>query len=230
MRNGPFLLFSVSLLSAWLCFHLWLRGEFRGDDRAAKAQIAALEREGALRRLDAQLARHELADWRQHVATLLPRDVVPSPIDVRPYALRSVASAIAGDVESTLELERASSLMERAKRDFRDKRFEESAHSLRELLSRYPTSRYAVEAHFLLGEALAIAKDYEGSVSAIEALVENYPESDETGFALYRLGQIYEAQNRSDDAAQMYRAILKHYARLDDLSQLARTALKAVER
>jgi TolA-binding protein len=228
MRNAPFLIFTLALFSAFACGHYWLKARLAGDDRAWVARLEKLSRESGRWRLEAELAQYELADWRQHVATLVPSALERAPDEASAYPLRDVASIAAGDVASRLEIEPASSLFERSKEDFRGGRFDASIDGFKALLERFPSSRHGIEARFLLSEAQYQQKDFEGAVDSIEALVGNFPESELTGFALLSLGRIYEEQDRKEDAAEVYGAILKAYSNAELVAK-ARALLKKVD-
>ena len=226
MKNASFLLLCLTLISAYGCLHLWMRGELNGDKRALTLRYEQARTVSARASLDAQLARFEIADWRQHVATLLP-GTVRGGSESSKYPLRNLASLAAGDAESHLDLQRGVTAFERAKKEFRDRLFEESNESFRSLIESFPGGRFDIEAHFLLAEGEFQTKDYERAVDAIDLLVGAYPESDLTGYALLRLGGIFELQGRREDADEVYRAILKAYLAPGLVAQ-ARTALTAL--
>lgn len=228
MRNAPFLLFSLGLFSAYACGRFYFQSQVRLDSRAWEARIESLERAAAEERLRAVLAQHELADWRQHVAVLVPEALENTRSEAEAYPLRNIASVAAGDVEPKLQVELAGSLFERAKEAFRSKRYAEAAEGFERLIEAYPASRYGVEARFLLAESSYQQKDYSSAVDAIESLIGHFPESELAGFALLRLGDVFEKQDRKEDATEIYRAILKTYSNPDLLAQ-ARVALKGAE-
>ena len=224
MRNAPFLIFSLALFSAYAGGNLWLRATLAGDDRAWRARVASLERENGEWRLKAELSRFALDDWRQRAATLVP-DAIKGAPESRAYPLREIASVAAGGAAPSLEIERAASAFEQAKEDFRDRRFDAAADAFRALLNAYPESRYEIEARFLLAESSFQQKDFESAADSIEFLVTHYPEADLTGFALMRLATIYKAEDRREDADEVYRAILKTYGD-SELAAQAKAELK----
>jgi TolA-binding protein len=70
-------------------------------------------------------------------------------------------------------------------------------------------------------------KDFEACIEVIDGMMDLYPDSDLTGFAILRLGKIYENQDRIEDAIEMYKAVLKNYTD-KSLVQQAQANLKAV--
>ena len=59
-------------------------------------------------------------------------------------------------------------------------------------------------------------------------MVELIPHHELTGFALIRLGRIYEMQNRNEEAVDIYKTVLRSYPQRDVASQ-AKASLKGVE-
>jgi hypothetical protein len=59
-------------------------------------------------------------------------------------------------------------------------------------------------------------------------MVTVYPENELTGYALMRLGKIFEIQNRLEDAGDIYRAVLANFKQ-PALQKQASANLKAVE-
>ena len=171
-----------------------------------------------------QLEAHRLADYQQQVATLMPEALKGKGIE-EGYPLRQLASVVSQS--DSIQIERASSLFEKAKAAFRAKEFEESNGMLRELISKYPDSAHVVEANFLLAEGQYQLGDFDASVETIEKMIALFPESELTGFALLRLGRIFEKQDRLEDAADIYRAVSANFKQPEILRQ-AQTSLKAV--
>ena len=59
-------------------------------------------------------------------------------------------------------------------------------------------------------------------------MIRLYPESELTGFALLRLGKIYEGRDRIEDAAEIYRSVAFNFTQAE-LKRQAEASLKAVE-
>ena len=68
-----------------------------------------------------------------------------------------------------------------------------------------------IEAHFLLAEGQYQLGQLDAASATIDRMVELFPESEVTGFALVRLGQIFEQRDRYDEAVQLYRTVLKSF-------------------
>lgn len=202
------------------------------DNRAPveklKEQLAMMERERQRAELRAQLLAYEISDYQTRVATLLPPGAAEKsgePGDVEKYALRQLASVVtSGD---SIQIERASGLFEKAKTAFREKDFEGSNDLLKGLIRKYPESAHVPAAYFLLAEGHYQRKEYADSVLNIERMIEIFPENELTGFALLRLGHIFEVQDRLEDAGDIYKSILANFKQ-PELVKQAQASLKAV--
>ncbi|MCM2282452.1 MAG: tetratricopeptide repeat protein [Bdellovibrionaceae bacterium] len=227
MKKGIFLAHCLILATAFTQVYLYGRYKFSGVEQL-RVRVGQLERDVDKERFRAMLAGHELAEYRSHVATLLPEAIERSKGHEEKYRLRTLASVVQAQDSDQLPLERASGLFEKGKTQFRDGSYEEAVGAFRELIERFPESIHIAEAHFLLAEAQFQMKEYEPCLATIESMITLFPESELTGFALLRLGKIYEYQDRLEDAVEVYRTILKSYGDQPLLTQ-ARLSLKAVE-
>ena len=66
------------------------------------------------------------------------------------------------------------------------------------------------------------------NIEVVEEMIRLYPESELTGFALLRLGRIYEGRDRIEDAAEVYRSVVAHFPQ-GELKRQAEVSLKAVD-
>lgn len=223
MRNSWFLVYILILLSSLLAFHGELREQFSPSKNLQK-QIAHLQEQKRQADLRSQLALDQLNDFKSQVAVLIPSALEQKTGDAG-YPLRQLASVVAkGD---QLKIERASSAFEKAKGEFREKHFEDTSVLLEDLITRHPDSVHVVEAHFLLAESQYQMGENEKAVGTIETMISLFPESELTGFSLLRLGKIFEKEERLEDAADIYRAILTNFKQ-PEISTQASLALKSV--
>lgn len=194
---------------------------------ALRRRLALAERTAAEAGFRERLAQAETRETREMIAQVLPDQLKNRPRDSTTYQLRSVASVL-NSTNASLQIERASSLLEKAKHDFREKNFEQSNSRLAKLLKLYPDTLHGPEARFLLVEGYFQSRDYEACIEVVEEMIRLYPESELTGFALLRLGRIYEGRDRIEDAAEIYRSIVAHFSQVE-LKRQAQTSLKAVD-
>lgn len=198
-----------------------------GESDALRHRIAAIEKQVEEARFRERLAQEGSRESQQLLAQYLPQNLKDKPKDATTYQLRQVASVLnSSDVH--LGIERASGLLEVAKDEFRAKDFEGSNKKLQRLLREFPDSVHAPEARFLLAEGRFQVHDFEACIEVIEEMVRLYPESELTGFALLRLGKIYEIRDRLEDAADVYRSVTKNFSQ-PELRAQAGQALGAVD-
>lgn len=224
MKPSVFVSYCLVIVALFLSMHVFFKDSMSPMDQLRK-QLAMVEKQRREADFRALLLADQLSEYRQHVATLIP-DVMKGMNEQEAYPLRQLASVSsgAGDV---IRIERASGLFERAKASFRDQDFEESNRLLGDLITRYPDSVHIAEAHFLLAEGQYQLKDFVSAINTIEKMVDLFPENELTGFALLRLGHIYEIQDRNEDAGDIYKAVLGSFKQ-PELVKQARMSLKAV--
>lgn len=228
MKNSAFLVFSLILFSSLVALHALFQSRLNPTERL-EARLRHVEHQRGEAEFRAQLASHRLADYQQEVATILPEALKNKAGDEAfSYPLRQLASVVGATNQEVLVIERASSLFEKAKAAFREQQYEDSNAVLQDLIAHYPESMHVIEAHFLLAEGQYKLKEKEASVGTIERMIVLFPESELTGFALLRLGRIFETEERLEDAADMYRAVLANFQE-PELRRQASLSLKAVQ-
>jgi TolA-binding protein len=223
MRNSVFLVFILILFSGFLSLNGYLHQQFT-PVKSLNAQIAQLQEKNREGQFKQQLAQDQLADFQSQVAVVLPGVLKGKTIE-EAYPLRQLASVVSKG--NQLNIERASSAFEKAKSEFRERNFEDTAALLEDLIERHPESTHVIEAHFLLAESEYQMGDSEKAVETIETMISLFPESELTGFSLLRLGKIFEKQDRLEDAADIYRSVLQNFKQPEIASQ-AQASLKAV--
>lgn len=225
MKNSVFLAFCLLIFSGLVMAHALFK-EHLSPVRFLEAKLERAEREKRESDFRSQLAAYQLADYQQQVATLLPDVLKTLPANEKNYPLRQLASVVTSN--DSLAIERASSLMEKGKGMFRKQEYGDSNRVFEDLINRYPDSVHIIEAHLLLAEGQYQLKEFEASVATIERMIDLFPESELTGFALLRLGAVFEAQDRLEDAGDIYKAILANFNE-SELQKQARASLKGVQ-
>jgi TolA-binding protein len=194
------------------------------DSRQIQKKLAAYKNKWEEERLKVGLIEYEMDAFKQHVATVLPNFKKSGAED---YPVRNIASLVQTPRIDRLQFEPASSLMAKGKKYFQEKDYLEANKLFRKITSRFPNSRYIIEAHFFLSEGSYLLGDYDETLRAVDQMVALYPESELTGFALVRLGNIFELQERFEDAAEIYQVIERTYPE-PRLKRQARVLLKGV--
>lgn len=191
-----------------------------------KVQNEKLEWQLKNQELKTLLAGYELEDYRQNLAAVLPNEIKNNPL--ANYQLRNLASVVKEPLSDHLDLERASSLMVKAKNAFGSKEYLESNKMLHSLIEDYPDSAHAIEAYFLLIEGQYQTADFENCIASIDEMMNLYPSNELTGFAMLRLAKVFETQDRVEDAVEIYKALMKDF-KSEKLREQAHQSLQAVE-
>lgn len=199
----------------------------KGQIKYLTQKVAIAERRAAESDFRERLVMDSSRETREFIAQNLPAALKDRPKDSTTYGMRNIASVL-NSTSATLQIERASSLLEKAKDEFRSKNYDGSNHRLSKLIRLYPDTLHGPEARFLLAEGYFQERDYEACIEVVEEMIRLYPESELTGFALLRLGRIYEGRDRIEDAAEIYRSVVSHFSQAE-LKQQALKSLKAVD-
>lgn len=229
MKRSSLALFCLFLLMGFLSFYLAV-GSKAGS--AAELKIVNEKLQWSLRNqeLKTLLAHYELEDYRQNLAGLIPglnSGELKNNLRAA-YQMRNLASIVKEPASDGLKIERASSLISKAKKSFELKNYADSNKLFQSIIQDYPDSIHSVEAYFLLIEGQFQTQDYENCIASIDDMLTLYPENELTGFAMLRLGKIFESQDRVEDASEIYKALIKDF-RNPKLKEQARLNLKSVE-
>lgn len=225
MKRSVVAIFCLFLLMGFFTLYLSV-GPQSNTSATLKIQNEKLAWNLKNQELKTLLAHYELEDYRQNLAGALKGEVKENLMTA--YQMRNLASIIKEPIGDKLQLERASSLLAKAKKSFAEKDYNESNKILHRLIEDYPESIHSVEAYFLLIEGQYQTQDFENCISSIDDMLTLYPENDLTGFAMLRLGKIFESQDRVEDAVEIYKALLKDFKN-SNLRAQAVVNLKSVE-
>ena len=177
--------------------------------------------------LQSKLREFEMRELKMAVASQLPSALKSKLNFQENYHMRNLASVVEAPV-AELNIDQGSTLFESGKQAFREKKFEGAISKLEKFQAQYTNSSRLPEALFLLSESYFQIGKNESCVRTISSMTEQFPESELTGFALLRLGQIYEAEDRIEDSADIYRLIIQWFEN-PDLKRQAETALARLE-
>lgn len=226
MKRSSFVAFCLVLVTVFLQVYSYIRYRLSGVE-VLQVQVERLEEEKKQEELKSQVAEYQFQSYRQQVATLLPETLKKNLPRNQEYQLRNLAS-LSSSSGYGVEFERASSLFEKARREFLEGYFERASLRFSFLIKKHPESRHYIEAHFLLIESLFQTKDFERCLEVIDEMVSLFPDNELTGFSMLRLAQIYQLRDRPEDAAEVYKAILLTFMN-PDLQRQARLSLTRVE-
>jgi TolA-binding protein len=228
MKAVAFSNFMLLLLVGIIAAFMHFKTHFSGADYFRK-KSALLQKQVEAERLNSVLAQYQLSEFHQQVAEILPK--MKGPKWQKPeegFQLRNLASVVGAPNLEKLDFANASSLFEQAKRLFRQDKHARAAVLFKQLIEQYPSSVHVVQAHFLLAESRFRQQRFDLLIETVDKMVTHYPENEMTGFALLRLGTVYEYEERPEDAIDLYKVVLKTY-RNPDLKKQADLQLKAIE-
>lgn len=174
------------------------------------------------------LTKYEFEDFRQHTASLLPAAVKEKGPGEKSYPLRTLASVVQKANKDQFQIRRAQDIFKSAKAAFRGKSFETALRGFTDVIQEHPYSAHVLEAQFLKVESHFQLRQFDQAVRTLDSMVEVFPSHELTGYAMLRVGKIYEYQDRHDDAIRMYETVLQAFPDRN-LASVARESLRSVE-
>lgn len=188
-RNWIFINFTWALTVALI----WGYGLFTSHFAVApdaNVKVEQIENELAvLQREKAKIA-YQFEDFRQNAAVHWP--------EARKHDYRWPASV-------TVDL--STSLYEKGRRLFQEKKFEEALAAFSQILTDFPYSKWVTEAQYYSCEINFQERDLKATADCVTQMVELFPESALTGFQLMRLAQVHEINGQVEEALEVYRII-----------------------
>ncbi len=227
MSSQFFAAFSLILTLVWMNFYANVRENFNGVSEYQR-ELSRLKKEMQDQRLAQSLEREGFLEFRQHVAELMPSALEMKGDGQQGYPYRSLASVISRKEAELIRGTIAKTLFEKGKQFFRAKNYLKSNQVFKEIIQRYSYSPYVPESYFLLAEGHFQENDLEECVATIQFMVEQFPQNELTGFALIRLGRIYEMQSRKEEAVDIYKTVIRSYPQRDVASQ-AKASLRGLD-
>ncbi len=206
--------------------------EVRGTLNGAKEyqELASFWKSKVAReQLKKLIAMGRFADFKQDVAVLIPSQLDRNNNKDQKQELRNLASVIPHENANSISLgESAKKLLERGKAKVKKREFKEAVQLLTKLVNKFPDSHHLVEAHYLLIEAFSQQNQNINVITWVDKMVELYPDNRLTGYAMLKVGGIYEIDGRPEDAIRVYKTIVAVYADKKLISQ-AQVAVRKLE-
>lgn len=224
MKNHVFvysiLVMTVLVLQSYISF----QGYFF-EHSPHKAESEFLKKKLIQTELELAISDYELRKYQQEVAQLLPQQKEEVQ---QTYLYRKLASLTYQDSENDLGVKlRANTLFKKAKTQFRKEDYKASSQILESFIHEYSFTTEAIEAYFLLSESYYQLKKWNKAIHVVEKMVDLFPANEMTGFAMIRMGKIYESQSRSDEAIEVYRLVMTSFP-YRGLASQARDSLRDV--
>jgi tol-pal system protein YbgF len=93
----------------------------------------------------------------------------------------------------------------------REGRYAEATQAFNAFLANYPSSEYADNASYWLGETYYVNRDFKGALAAFNGLVDNYPNSPKASDSLLKMGYIYYEQKDWVASRQALETVVSDY-------------------
>jgi tol-pal system protein YbgF len=119
----------------------------------------------------------------------------------------------------------ADTLYSNGYRDYSTGKTDLALQEFNDYLKYFPTTLFAGNAQYYIGDIKYKAADYPGALQAFDAVLERYPDGTKTPDSHYMKALCYLKLNKNDAAATEFRDIIKHYPDTD-LAQKARARLR----
>lgn len=204
----------TSLVMTFVC--LVFLAEVRGTLNGAKEHkdLADFWKSRVAReQLKKLIAFGKMADFKQEVALLIPEKIKYEKSVEQKQKLRDLASVIPHEnqVEINFKLSAQKFLIE-GKEHIKKRRYKEGVATLTKLIDEFPDSHHVIEAHYLIIEGLFNQEKNLAVIEWVEKMVDLFPDSRLTGYALLKVGGLYEIDGRKDDAIKIYKTIVSVYS------------------
>lgn len=208
VSNSLFLIVCLSITVGLLVAYNEFTDHFN-QGKEYRLQVQQLQKSLEKVELKNALLHNQLMDFKQSVAVALPPNSVLRN-QVAAYEFMNLAGSLRAPA-SEAQLDLSGMIFEKGKKLFREQKYEKANREFHKILEEYPLSRYKVESHFFMAEAFFLQKDYKSSLDLIEQMLQQFPDNDLTGYALLRMGQISELNNRLEEASEVYKTIQKNF-------------------
>lgn len=227
MNTQFFVAYILILTIGFTSFYAEVR-EFYTPVKMYQNKISSLELKIKKERFEHLLTSYEFIDFRTHVATLLPEKIKEKGPGEKSYQLRNLASVVQKSENDNISIIRGHRLFEDGKKFFRQKKYSEAVKAFSVLITRHSYSAHVPEALFLLAEASYVLRDYEDCNLYVNKLIDLFPDNELTGYAMIRLGKVFEEQQRFDNAIEIYQTVIKSFPKRN-VASVANQSLKEVE-
>ena len=118
-------------------------------------------------------------------------------------------------------------MYQNAYRDMQGGQMDLAVQEFTEFLKYFPTTDYAPNAQFYIGDIYLRKGDTENSIKAFDAVLERFSENNKTPDARYMKGRALVQAGKPTAAAQEFREIIKRYPD-KDIAAKAKAQLKAL--
>ena len=228
MQRSSFAAYILLLTLAWMQVYGAVRQTF-GDEARARVEARHLRDQVRALKVARSLDREALLEFRQNVATLMPDALRTLGRGRAGYPVRALASVVSpGVIDDSTRAIIAQTLFERGKKLFEQKKYADSNKVFEQMTQRYSYTSYVIESYFLLAEGQYQIGELQSAVLTINHMIELFPQDEMSGFAMVRLGHIFQERNHNDQAVDVYKTVMRTFPQRDVAAQ-AKASLRGVE-
>lgn len=215
-KNSLFLIVCLSVTFLMMEFYGLVNHHYNGLSES-QSRVEQLESEVKSARVERDLLYFQLEDFRQEVARYFPEKKWDT--DQQNQFLAQNFSAKLRAPASAQELDFSPAWLEKGKKQFRDKNYTVAIATFQKLIERFPASTGSLEAQFLIVESYYMLQQYQACLTEAEKLIDLYPENEMTGWAMLRMGQIYQERHRGEEASEIFRTVIRSFQNVNLIKQ-----------
>lgn len=133
-------------------------------------------------------------------------------LSAKPAQLPAVASPSQTNTSAPSTLGETASYEHAVNLVLKQRKYDEAIPAFSEFIKQYPSSAYAANANYWLGQLLYNKGEFAPAKKAFETVVNQFTESNKRGDSLVKLGMIAEKTGNASSAKVYYQKVLKDYA------------------
>ena len=210
MKVSGFIILTLVITTGMFSVYTGLKSYYSSDQYRSK-EVVQLKSQVQKEKFLKLLAKHQLIDFQQGVAQVLPEVIKKSGSGENGYPLRTLASVVYDSSGDELRARMSLVMLKRLKKKFKEGLYSETLKEARKFLHSYPYSAEIVEVYYLKAESQFHMQLLDQCVQTVHHMIELFPDHELTGHALLRVGRIYEFQDRHEEAMAMYKLIMKSF-------------------
>lgn len=180
------------------------------------------------RETELKISQEHFLEFRQNVATLMPDVIREKGQGEEGYPFRSLASVITKGESVQIKTTLAKTLFDEGKEFYRLGQYHKANRVFKSLIDNFGFSPHVVDAYFLMADGYFQNGEFEECTTVIQRMIELFPSHELTGFAMIRLGGIYKTNNRTEEAIDIYRAVLRSFPQRGVAAQ-AKASLRGLD-
>ncbi|GMR15436.1 MAG: tol-pal system protein YbgF [Gammaproteobacteria bacterium] len=163
-------------------------------------------------------------------STAPPRGDIPDvrpPLDT-PSSVTALANPDTQAREMVTSPAAEKEAYERAFQSLKDRKYADSATQFQSFLQQYPSSDYADNAQYWLGESYYVTRNYDIALAAFQGLLSGYPDSPKVADALLKIGFSHYELKQWDQARAALEQVQQQYPGTT-LARLAGSRLRSLK-